>query len=166
MPVLTPISLRDTTANDLDYVLHTEHSEENRPYIFLWSRQQHLDAIANPDFAHLVFETTGEVPDQIGYAILSGLYDANQSICLGRIVISQKGKGYGKAALRLIQKLAFETYDAHRLWLDVKEYNHRAQAAYQSTGFIVEGKLRECLKVDKNYESLIVMSMLRQEYEQ
>jgi RimJ/RimL family protein N-acetyltransferase len=47
-----------------------------------------------------------------------------------------------------------------------KEYNHRAQAAYQATGFIIEGKLREYVKSSNGYESLIVMSMLQQEYQE
>lgn len=64
----------------------------------------------------------------------------------------------------MIEKLAFETYHAHRLWLDVKIQNHRAQAVYSGAGFVVEGTLRECLKSGDEFESLIIMSMLLQEY--
>jgi RimJ/RimL family protein N-acetyltransferase len=51
------------------------------------------------------------------------------------------------------------------MWLDVKEQNHRAQAVYKGAGFFVEGKLRECLKSGNGYDSLIIMSVLRPEYE-
>ena len=61
-------------------------------------------------------------------------------------MIVQKGQGYGHAALRLLKKVAFEQWQAHRLWLDVKDFNHRARHLYAAEGFVVEGTLRECLK--------------------
>ena len=81
-----------------------------------------------------------------------------------RIVITEKGSGYGTATVEMVKQLAFETYNAHRLWLDVKVQNKLAQAVYKKAGFVVEGTLRECLKVEDSYDSLIIMSMLRQEY--
>jgi RimJ/RimL family protein N-acetyltransferase len=98
--------------------------------------------------------------------MLAGHNKPNQAIELCRIVISEKGKGYGKAALRLIQKLVFKDWQAHRLWLDVKDFNTHALQVYQSVGFVREGVLRECLKTDLGFESLIVLSILRQEYEE
>lgn len=95
---------------------------------------------------------------RIGYIILAGLLDSNQSIEFRRIVITEKGRGYGKATVEIVKKLAFETYHAHRLWLDVKIQNHRAQEIYRGAGFMVEGTLRECLKSEDGYESLIIVS--------
>jgi diamine N-acetyltransferase len=52
------------------------------------------------------------------------------------------------------------------LWLDVKDFNHRARTLYASEGFVVEGTLRECLKADDgSFESLVVMSLLKREYQ-
>lgn len=153
--------LRQSQASDLDYVLAAEQDPDNCAYVFQWSRQQHLAALDQPDFAHLIVETGAA---RVGYVILLGLQDINQSIALGRIVITEKGKGYGKAAIEQVKQLAFHTYGAHRLWLDVKTHNTRAQAVYRATGFVVEGILRDCLKTPSGYESLMVMSILRQEY--
>lgn len=58
---------------------------------------------------------------------------------------------------------AFNELAAHRLWLDVKVANERAQRAYQRAGFVREGVLRDALLTNGNFESLIVMSMLRHE---
>lgn len=80
-------------------------------------------------------------------------------------MITEKTRGYGKATVEMVKQLAFETYNAHRLWLDVKVQNKLAQAVYKKAGFVVEGILRECLKVEGRYDSLIIMSMLQQEYE-
>jgi diamine N-acetyltransferase len=156
------LCLSKTEKADLDYVLNSEWDDENHQYIIPWSREQHLQAIVDPAIAHLIVWNK----TRIGYVILAGLLDLNQSIEFRRIVITEKGRGYGKATVEIIKKLAFETYHAHRLWLDVKSHNNRAQAIYRAAGFMIEGTLRECLKSGKEYESLIIMSMLQRDYEQ
>lgn len=100
----------------------------------------------------------------VGYVILVGLEDADLSINIKRLVVTDKSKGYGKQALRLIKKFAFEELQAHRLWLDVKDFNLRARYVYETGGFIVEGILRECIKTGDKFESLVLMSILAHEY--
>jgi diamine N-acetyltransferase len=161
-----PISLRPTSSDDLDFVLAAENHDDNRNFVSQWARAEHEEAIANPDMAHLIVEADapiGYVP--IGYVIVYGLTDPNQSLCIQRIVITQKGKGYGKATLRLIQGLAFETWNAHRLWLDVKDFNDRARHVYESVGFQFEGILRDVVKVGNGFESYAIMSILKSEYQ-
>jgi len=155
------LHLCKTEEADLDYILNAETDDENRQYIIPWSREKHLLAIANPDIAHLIVKNA----TRIGYVILAGLIDPNHAIELRRIVMTEKGKGYGKQTVEIVKHLAFETYNAHRLWLDVKQQNKLAQAVYKKAGFVVEGTLRECLKIEGRYDSLIIMSMLRREYE-
>jgi diamine N-acetyltransferase len=158
------IRLRRTSEADLDFVLDTEQATDNRSFINPWTRAQHVQALSNDDLAHFIVET---VTDQqlVGYVILAGLAQGHQSIEFRRIVVTAKGQGYGKAALRLVKALAFEEWHAHRLWLDVKEYNARARHVYEAEGLIVEGLLRECLKTEDHFESLVIMSMLSREYE-
>ncbi len=155
------LQISNTKEIDLDYILEAENNDDNCQYIVSWSRDRHLQAMKNPDIAHLIVHNK----TRVGYVILAGILDPNQSIEFRRIVITDTGKGYGKATVEIVKKLAFETYRAHRLWLDVKIQNLRAQAIYSRSGFVVEGTLRECLKSGDEYESLFVMSMLRQEHE-
>ena len=159
---MSNLQLSNTEEVDLDYVLDAESDTENWQYIIPWSRQKHIQAMRDPDIAHLIVRNGRK----IGYVILAGLLDSNQSIEFRRIIITEKGKGYGKATVEMVKKLAFETYNTHRLWLDVKLQNNRAQAVYKAAGFVIEGILRECLKSESGYESLMIMSMLQQEYEQ
>jgi RimJ/RimL family protein N-acetyltransferase len=84
---------------------------------------------------------------------------------LKRIVLQPKGQGYGRACLRLLAQMAFRDLGAHRFWLDVKSANTRALALYRSEGFVEEGRLRESVKSGSGYDSLIVLSMLKDEYE-
>lgn len=156
------LRLRETEVADLDYVLKAEQDQQNRQYIMPWSREQHLQAMTSSDLAHLI--VWGET--RMGYVILAGLLNPNQSIEFLRIVITEKQRGYGKATVEMVKQLAFGAYNAHRLWLDVKEQNQRAQAVYRAAGFVSEGRLRECLKSEAGYESLIIMSILRSEHEQ
>jgi diamine N-acetyltransferase len=158
---LPAVTLRDTLIADLDYILGAEHDEENRRFVIPWTREEHSSSLNNPDCAHLIIEAD----TRVGYVILMGLSDPHQSIELRRIVVAQKGRGFGPAAILKVQELAFEVYRAHRLWLDVKVDNGRARSVYEKAGFIVEGILRECLFLGDNYESLVVMSLLRHEYE-
>lgn len=157
------ISLRSTLPEDIDFVIDAEQHPENKPYIGQWARGQHLAALGDSDFGHFIIERADE-RKFVGYLILAGLKNPNEHIELLRFVITQKSLGYGRATLRLVKKYVFEDHQAHRLWLDVMEQNQRARILYQSEGFIVEGKLRECFKVDDTFVSLIVMSMLCSEY--
>ena len=157
------IRLCRTSETDLDFVLSAEQSAENRSFVTVWARDQHLGALTSEDLSHLIIEN---IPDgsRVGYIILAGLKGANQSIEFRRMVVTEKGKGYGREALRLVKKLAFEELKAHRLWLDVKEHNVRARHLYESEGFVAEGVLRECVRAEVGFESLVVMSMLCGEY--
>ena len=62
-------------------------------------------------------------------------------------------------------RMAFRDLQAHRFWLDVKARNTRAKALYESEGFVAEGLLRESVKTDDGYDSLLVMAMLACEFE-
>ncbi|MGB3614000.1 MAG: GNAT family protein [Elainellaceae cyanobacterium] len=164
------LQLRQTSASDLDYVLTAETQAENKPYIMMWSRDRHRQAIADVNVAHLIVERTAQaesptVSKRVGYLIMVGLQDPDQSIQLRRIVVTEKGRGIGRWAMAQVKTLAFETYQAHRLWLDVKPFNDRARALYKSAGFVEEGLLRDCHKTENGYESLVIMSMLRPEFD-
>jgi RimJ/RimL family protein N-acetyltransferase len=157
------IKLRSTTLGDIDYVFQSENEECNKTFIGTWTKDQHISSLNNPDMRHLIIEHAGS-KNKIGYIILGGLTNPNKSIEFIRIVVNDKGKGYGRQAVHLIEKIAFEQLKAHRLWLDVKEFNRTAQNLYESEGFIVEGKLRDYFKTEDCYESLIIMSVLESEY--
>ena len=127
------VTLRSTQVPDLDYVLAAESSPENSPYIGQWSREQHIDLFSQADAAHLIVEDhQATPPEKVGYVILQGLTDPDASILLKRLVITRKAQGYGRGAIELVKEMAFNKYHAHRLWLDVKDFNYRAQSLYRT----------------------------------
>jgi diamine N-acetyltransferase len=155
------VRLRPTTVADLEYVLAAEHAPENRVFVIPWTREQHGAALSDPDLMHRIVEDADG--RTVGFLLFAGLASPHRSIELRRIVVTEKGRGHGRAALRAVQEFAFAELGAHRLWLDVKEHNTRARALYEEEGFVMEGCLRECLVAPDGFESLYIMSMLEHE---
>jgi RimJ/RimL family protein N-acetyltransferase len=158
------VRLRPTMQSDLDYVLSLERDAVNLPFITPWERVQHEGAIRFPDFRHFIIEG-GSGLDPVGFLILIGCRSQHHALELKRMVVQAKRQGYGRAALRVAKRVAFDDLGAHRLWLDVKSRNVGAKALYDSEGFVLEGRLRESVRVGDGFDSLFVMSMLRPEFE-
>jgi len=159
------VRVRPTMSSDLDFVISVEQDAANRPFITPWDRTQHEGAIRFPDFRHFIVEAGPGYPSA-GFAILQGCRNPHRSIELKRIVLrpDKQGSGIGRDGIRWLAQMAFRDLHAHRFWLDVKALNLRAQALYRSEGFIEEGRLRESVRTDDGYDSLIVMSMLAHEH--
>ena len=159
------LRLRPTMLSDLDFVISVEQDPANLPFITPWDRTQHEGAIRFPDFRHFIVEAGSGYPSA-GFVILQGCRNPHRSIELKRIVLQAElhGRGHGRVAIRLLAQMAFRDLGAHRLWLDVKGRNVRAQALYRSEGFVEEGRLRESVRTGDGYDSLVVMSMLEAEH--
>jgi RimJ/RimL family protein N-acetyltransferase len=158
------ITLSPTTEADIDFVLAAESHPDNSAYIIPWTRERHLEAIIDDDCAHRIIRQS-DTGDRLGFLMLFGLASRDKAIEFRRIVIVNQGRGVGRASLRAVKAYAFNKLNAHRLWLDVKSKNVRARHLYQSEGFVEEGVMRECLFEDGQFESLVLMSVLRQEFE-
>ena len=158
-----PIRFRPAADRDLVFILSTETGARKGGFVLGWSESEHREALRNDDVDYWIVEAD---PDgrSVGYVILQGRKSPHGSIELKRVALAETDKGYGRHALRLVKRLAFESLGAHRLWLDVFEHNARARHLYSSVGFIAEGTLRESMRLSGGYASLVVMSMLEHEY--
>ena len=102
----------------------------------------------------------------IGEVVLNNIDWDNKSANF-RIALSSQnyfGKGYGSQATQLMIKHGFEVLDLHRIELEVYDFNPRAIHVYKKAGFVQEGIRRDVLLWDGNYQSAIVMSMLKSDY--
>jgi diamine N-acetyltransferase len=154
------LRLRPTREDDLEYVVAAEAHPDNAPFLAPSPLDVHLGFLRDPRLRHLIAEAGGQ---RVGFVLLQ-LHPESRAVELRRLAVTEKGHGYGRAALRLVMAQAFEEHDAHRLWLDVKPHNERALALYRSAGFVEEGLLRDALYYGERFESLIVMSILRPEW--
>lgn len=153
----------ETNYIDIDLIIEIEGLQENIDFITPYSLQRHLDVIESTDELHLTIWDKKTL-SIIGFIILAGLENANLSLEFRRIVIQQKGNGFGRQCLQLIKKYCFEELKFHKLWLDVFEDNQRAINLYKSEGFQVDGILRDAVKYGSNYRTLILLSILEDEY--
>jgi diamine N-acetyltransferase len=154
------LRLRPTREDDLEYVVAAEADPDNAPFLAPSPLDVHLGFLHDPRQRHLIAEAGGR---PVGFVLLQ-LHPADRAVELRRLAVTEKGRGYGRAALRLAMAQAFEEHDAHRLWLDVKPHNERARALYRSAGFVEEGLLRDALYYGGRFESLVIMSILRPEW--
>ena len=157
------VIVRATTVHDLTFVTQAERHPENAPYIGQWSDAEHEAAIASKNAAHFTLEAESST-QPVGYLTLTGLCDPHRAIHMKRIVVTEKGKGYGRQVLRWVKAYTFETLGFHRLWFDVIASNERAKALYLSEGFVMEGTLRDGWKGKNGYEDMYLLSMLDFEY--
>ncbi len=133
----TAIRLRPSSERDLEFVLKLEADPKTAPFIHAWHVEEHRAAITDPAVAHWIVEDIEEdVP--VGFVILKGL--GTDVVEFRPIAISEKGRGYGTHAVRLVKKAAFGEMGARRLWLDVYDFNDRARSIYEAEGFAAESE--------------------------
>ena len=78
---------------------------------------------------------------------------------------SQRGRGYGLEAVRLLLEFAFNDLNLHRVYLHVFSTNTAAIRLYEKAGFKKEGMLREAAHINGKYIDVAVMGILRDEHE-
>jgi len=159
---MTKLLIWKTQKKDLETIVSMENDSENSKFIIPNSKEEHQQLITNKDIEHLILKT--ETNEMVGFVILAGLENKNKSIEFRRIVIKQKGSGFGRIAIKTIKRHCFEKLQCHRLWLDVMETNARARHLYQSEGFREEGEPQECILMNNKIEILIIMSIHKDEY--
>lgn len=75
------------------------------------------------------------------------------------------GQGYGTEAMRLLLRFAFAELNLFRVTLSVFAYNPRAIHVYEQLGFVLEGAQRERLRRDGQRYDLLLMGLLRSEWQ-
>lgn len=157
------LRLRPTGDAEIEFVVDLERHSENVDYIEQWSHGAHRTCIRSADCTHWVIEEL-HTGDPVGFVVLEGHCDPNDSLLLRRLVIARKGRGFGKEAVALLTGYCFEVLAFHRLWLTVLKGNEPARRLYRRLGFVTEGVSRDSVKEDDHYLSMYVMSMLAPEY--
>lgn len=74
------------------------------------------------------------------------------------------GRGYGRESVMLLLDYGFRHHNLHKVWLHVHASNVRAVRSYQACGFVAEGRLREHVWCDGQYDDVLVMGILRTEW--
>ena len=75
-------------------------------------------------------------------------------------------QGFGTEAMRLMVAHGFNDLNFHRIFLHVFETNPRAVRAYEKVGFTHEGRYREARYLEGHYVDVLIMSILKSEWNQ
>ncbi|PID80413.1 MAG: hypothetical protein CSB19_00135 [Clostridiales bacterium] len=154
--------IRAATESDIAMIMALEQHPANSNYVWQGTVQQHRAEIADDDYFLWVFQLK-DGARAVGYA-LSKIDRKSDVFELRRIVIDEKGQGYGEEALRAIIAHAFEVLNVNRFWLDVYPDNHVAIKLYQKLNMQRDGVLRQSYKSPTGYRDQIIYSLLKSEY--
>jgi UDP-4-amino-4,6-dideoxy-N-acetyl-beta-L-altrosamine N-acetyltransferase len=101
----------------------------------------------------------------IGLARLDDIDNSNKSICIGLDILKEyRGQGNGFMGFKTLLEYCFKELNMNRTWLLVIENNKPAINLYNKLGYVVEGRQRQRLYRDRKYLDYIMMSLLREEY--
>lgn len=107
----------------------------------------------------LIVDKTGR---PLGLTILSDVDMTTRRAELSIFIGSPawRGRGVGKAAVRLLLDYAFQDLGLNRVELRVLEDNVAAIRAYEACGFLREGKLRQAAFKKGRFVDVMVMAVL------
>lgn len=126
--------------------------------------RQFEQMLAASEPAWFVIEVDGRV---IGGANLHGQSRFEGVAEIGIFIYDPEyvGRGYGREAIALLLDWAFRVQNWRRIWLEALADNERAVRVYRACGFVQEGMLRQHAYSNGRYHDVILMGLMREEWE-
>ena len=130
---MSEVRLRPTRPDDLDFVTRLERHPDNRDFVGQWSDAEHRTAIAGDGGReHWLIEADGM---RAGYLIAYDCSEHDAGFYVKRLLIADKQRGHGSAALRQFDDRVFAMAGVSCVWLIVRDSNLRAQKVYANLGY-------------------------------
>jgi RimJ/RimL family protein N-acetyltransferase len=169
------INLRAPEMDDLDRNTRWVNDREVTRYLIMRYEMSRLaeegwlrELVSKPQtYERPFFAIETKEGHHIGNINLFKTQPEEQKCELG-IMIGEKtywSQGYGTDALRTLIRFAFDEMNLNRVELTVYAFNERGQAAYKKAGFVEEGRRREAIYTEGAYHDIVVMSVLRDEWQ-
>lgn len=171
------VELRPFTAADIDQLIAWVPSADfllqfaGPRFHYPLTREQlegFLERSVGEEPLHMPFAAIdGDTGQTIGHIQLVGIDRPNRSLTIGRVLVGPaelRGRGAGRQMMRAALRIAFEELGMHRVDLGVFDFNAPAIACYERVGFRREGMLRDSRRAGEGYWSLILMSILEDEW--
>lgn len=105
----------------------------------------------------------------IGHIELTDIDLVNENAKISCVLLGDRayrGKGLGSQMIDLLLDCGFGELNLHRITLFVFDTNTAAIRAYERSGFVTEGRIREVRKLGDTYWSLYQMGILQREWQQ
>lgn len=159
------LTIRFAKESDLETIIRWENEPENRDFVWQGTLEEHRMEMVDPEHALQVFV---DQTDQslIGYSLSRWNRQSNW-LELRRIVIEQKGQGYGKEVMKGLFQYFFDELGVNKIWLDVYPHNVIGIQLYEGLGMTRDGVLRQNYYSERlGYLDQIIYSLLKSEYEE
>jgi len=140
--------LKEALETDIASIMEMERHMDNTDFVWKGSYEQHKSEIEAENILLFVIKQN-EDDETVGFALIE-TDNKSEIFELRRIVISRKGKGYGREVMEALFKFAFEDLRMNRFWLDVYPDNHIGIKLYESVGMRREGVLRQNYKSERS----------------
>jgi RimJ/RimL family protein N-acetyltransferase len=105
--------------------------------------------------------------EPIGVLSLTNGDQLNRSVEIGITIGASeyRGRGLASRSLRLALKILFEHFNYHRVWAQILETNQASLDLFHRVGFRTDGVLRESVYWEGRMIGMVIVSVLRGEYE-
>jgi RimJ/RimL family protein N-acetyltransferase len=151
---------RTSTPADAETIVAMLGPPAREGFVVLPTVERVRERLADPDLVQRIIEVEGR---PVGLLVLGFVADWLAEFRL--IVVSEPGRGYGRAGVEYVKRYVFSERGAHRLYLEVVAHNLRARRLYESCGFSLEGTWRDGFRAaDGSYADLCAYGMLASEY--
>lgn len=126
------VSLRDTTREQLPRIHAMEQDPDTVGFIMPDTMEKHRREF---DRDNVVYKSVYDARDEhVGFVIFA-IDTANASLEFRRVVISRKGRGFGKRVVALVDAVAADEFGCRRIWLDVFADNVIGRHIYEASGY-------------------------------
>lgn len=153
-------------------ISETLREYRNSPELFQWFRQHTLisdsqqekwiESLSNDKSQQLYSIWVAESGALIGVVGLTSIDYIHRKAELSIYVIPEaQHKGYAKDACKAILDIGFNSFNLHRIWLEVFQ-DSPAIKFYEKMGFIHEGKLKQSYFKNGKYINSFIMGIIRQ----
>ncbi|MCL4263520.1 MAG: GNAT family N-acetyltransferase [Anaerolineae bacterium] len=167
------VVLRASTREDMQ----RQWEFENDPEMWFWDGHTPRPAKLESLLAYFDEGANKQNDDEVSFAIEAdgryighcglGSIDPVNHTCELSIEIGEKGywgQGYGRDAIHLLLRYAFNHLNLNRVWLETHSENERALRCYRACSFVEEGRLRQHLWLDGRFVDRVYMGILRNEF--
>lgn len=154
------------TESDLDFLnsVRNQYAEEFLHDSRTFSIEQTKKWFNDTSPLYYIIEDVSS-KNKIGYFRLSNYSVENKNIYIGADIAPEyRGKGYAKDAYIKFMDFIFNTYNLHKISLEVLHTNTIAINLYKSLGFTTEGTKRQEILKNGKWTDSIIMSILKSEF--
>jgi UDP-4-amino-4,6-dideoxy-N-acetyl-beta-L-altrosamine N-acetyltransferase len=135
------------------------------PVTELLEKEWYEELLKNKSNKVIYFAIADKDDSPLGYVFLNNINHIHRNCYLGIVIgdKTQRRKGYGTAAIKLLAQYAFNTLNMHKITVEVINKNPHALKVYEKLGFVNEGCMKQQFFSNGIYCDVLIMSLFANE---